>query len=257
MLKLEHIQLDEPFIESRRGILILAPSTLVTILWFLILADRAEQVFGSDNPPGITIGHNWAVSPLDSPGNWWPMEFMIGSFGALLLTVATILLTRYLVKKYNMNIFPLVVTITIVYFVLFYSMAHLNTFFHVSGRTAFSLNPIPDIILFLHSTTIGLQLGCYTQPLVPGFLANHKDVSKYIDNQWRYAQTVLSLGIAGVVGSSLPFVFELSNDVNVIAFTSTVATLLVPVISIVSFFLLRLYAIEWTGRDFRNLNLPL
>lgn len=96
---------------------------------------------------------------------------------------------------------------------------------------------------------VAVLTAVYTQKLVPNWTRNQNvDVSLYVSNQWRFAQTALTAAFVGILGTAFPLVLELTNVLGIIPYVLTFILFTTPPLSVALFYLLRIRNIERARR---------
>lgn len=143
------------------------------------------------------------------------------------------------------------ITASWVYLGIFILARVLEFGIEVVGRPWYGPPPmLPTLGIVLKVALIGMTAFVLAKPLVPKWVKlTTSKPTFYIQNQWRIAQIALSIGLAGIVGASIPFVLEFSRRFGPMALVLTLGLTVIPLLSISLFYVLRLHFIEKEHRE--------
>lgn len=223
-------------LQSPDGVLILISSMLILLFSFFGLADRGHLLFASKSTtPGLIV---------EPPGRFWP--FQITTFAALQIFALALLPSIFegiLYRKCKSEIWPLYLgSISFIGILVFFGATSGGIV--VEGRNWTSGPMILVIGLVVLVLSFILISWVLMSPLIP----DHEIEDLYITNQWRYAQATLTIGLAGVIGASVPFALENGDGVGPIAMILIIGTLLTPFLTVALFLIFRLHFIEKAKR---------
>lgn len=84
----------------------------------------------------------------------------------------------------------------------------------------------------------------FSKPIVPEWTKYESDISFYVANQWRKAQTILSTVFAGIIGASIPFAINFTETFGPMVLMLTIGALIIPPFGIAAFFITRILLLE-------------
>lgn len=246
---------NKPFLLSRFGKVVFLSTVMATLFFFLSLADHTPPFLGTGPdekslPPGIYL------SPVDSP------NFATG-LSVLVFIFITTLLVGYLVIYLNesrKNDNSISLSIPLLAALVYIACLTVGILFWpdigIEGRRI--INQPKAVLAGFISQIIVIASVTYTysHPIFPKKFPDSigKDWEIYLQNQWRFAQVLLTVVLSIFIGTAIPM--TASNGTFGISGTISLIGFLIPgPAAIILFVAIRVHTMEKMIREYGPSNL--
>lgn len=232
-----------PLITTWKGQIALFITIGIIVFWFFSLADRAEFYFTPNLPD--QMGQNLSgVRVLPNEAGRFPSQKLgSGVLASILLTLPAVSAASNLRKVCGWIVST--VSGIIAFWVFYFVLTHFDIWI-TAGGGLFSTT-IEGFSYAVLSISLFVAIAPFMVPVVPKRIRGNVDdttVDRYLRKQWKFAQGLLSIGLVGAIGGSIPALSGSADSVTYLGMVSLVGVLFTPFLVGALVFVYRTHRIE-------------